>query len=42
MPDLDGLPVSEQEIQLLRDLTNAGTKYRMIAAELGKTAATTA
>jgi ABC-type bacteriocin/lantibiotic exporter with double-glycine peptidase domain len=25
-----------------RDLTNAGTKYRMIAAELGKTQATTA
>ena len=30
MPDLDGLPVSEQEIQLLRELTNAGVPFMLV------------
>jgi len=30
VPDLDGLPVSEQEIQLLRDLTNAGVPFMLV------------
>ena len=30
MPDLDGLPVSEQEIQLLRELTDAGVPFMLV------------
>ena len=30
MPDSDGLPVSEQEIELLRELTDAGVPFMLV------------